>query len=229
MMQIQSEKLRETLKTLNLNSNNSILASAFLLRDGALLNYELSSKCSSSDALELLHYAARIAIEKIKNGCVDEVVIARDDCKIFASWVNSRALLAIVTKPLADTNLILAEVKRACKEASKHLLESMEKIETPAGKVSTGRIGRLQLSVVDSSGLPVPNCLVEVYSGRKKVQADLTTPRGMASFKLVTGEYELLVKKGRASYRERFSMDREFLARSITLKSPVENNLEYDR
>ncbi|MEM2933791.1 MAG: hypothetical protein QXL78_02570 [Methanocellales archaeon] len=229
MMQMQSEKLRETLKALNFN--NSILASAFLLRDGALLSYELSSKCSSSHALELLHYAARIAIEKIKNGCVDEVVIAQDDCKIFASWVNSRALLAIVTKPLADTNLILAEVKRACKEASKHLLESIEieKEETPRVKVGTHRIARLQLSVLDTSGLPVPNCLVEVYSGKKKVQADLTTPHGMASFKLVTGEYELVVKKGCASYRERFSMDREFLARSITLKSLVENNLEYDR
>ncbi len=219
-MQAVNEKLRETLRVLN---SNYFLAGAFLLRDGTLLNYELFAWNSDpSDALDLIYYAARIAIEKAKNGCIDEAVIASEECKIAVSWVNSRVLLAAIARPLVDTNLILNEIKRAGKEA-KGLLAEAVKQEQPLRAAGACRIGRLQLTVVDGNGLPVSNCLIEVYDGRKKVQADLTTQSGMASFKLVMGEYELVVKKkGYESFNTKFLMNREFMARSITLKSPGE-------
>jgi predicted regulator of Ras-like GTPase activity (Roadblock/LC7/MglB family) len=207
---------RESLKALI--ASPYILASAFLLRDGAVLNYELSSKCSATNALELMHYANRLAVEKLKNGSIDEVVIAKEDCKIAVSWVNSRVLLAVVAKPMVDTNLLLNEIKQAGKQAAKLMLEPKKELNLEKA-TRTHRIACLQLTIRDSNGLSIPNCLIEIYKEKRKIQAELTPRSGLISLKLLTDEYTIVVRKeGYASYNAKLLMDREFMVQEITLK-----------
>ncbi len=219
------EKLGGIITTLN--SSPDVLASAFFLRDGLLLNYDvLAEDRSSSDLLNIMYYAARTAIDKARHGSIEDVVIAGNKDKAFVRWINPRAMLVVIASPQAETNLILSFIDSISSEASAILIEPAQEAapekKTPFAKKN--KIACIQVSVRDASGMPVEGCWVEVYKDRKRVQEDITTQSGIASFKLLTGEYKLVVRKeGYDSYDEEISMDNEFMAQSVTLKSPGEN------
>lgn len=106
------EKILRDLKT-----TGDVEASAVVSRDGLLMASDIPREIHGETFAAMsatMLGAAETAINELKRGVVNRVIVESKQAKIIASGAGEKALLVIMTRPEAGLGLILIEMEKAC-------------------------------------------------------------------------------------------------------------------
>ncbi len=105
----------------DLKSTGDVEASAIVSRDGLLMARDIPREINGETFAAMsatMLGAAETAINELKKGGVNRIIVESKQAKILASGAGEKALLVIMTSPDAGLGLILIEMDKACSKIS---------------------------------------------------------------------------------------------------------------